>query len=60
MAGVATLASLGTKVDESVEARSYFDPVSVVMQELRVRAEEKERRKISRQKRTEQIFSSVS
>ena len=34
--------------------------VNVVMNELRVRAEEKQRRKISRQKRTEEIFASVA
>ena len=56
---VATLASLNV-VDNSVATRSYFDPVKVVMTELHTRAEEKERRKIARQKRTEQIFSSVA
>jgi hypothetical protein len=30
------------------------------MNELRIRAEEKERRKISRQKRKDEIFASVS
>ena len=35
-------------MDDSVAARSYYDPVNVVMSELRVRAEEKTRRKASR------------
>lgn len=43
--------------DQSLAARSYFDPVR---NELRVRAKEKERRKIFRQKRKDEIFASVS
>jgi hypothetical protein len=57
--GHSSLASLQGR-DQSLAARSYFDPVTVVMNELRVRAEEKERRKISRQKRKDEIFASVS
>jgi hypothetical protein len=59
-AGHSSLASLQGETDQSLAARSYFDPVTVVMKELRVRAEEKERRKISRQKRKDEIFASVS
>ena len=58
--GHASLASLQGRVDDSLATRSYFDPVTVVMNELRVRAEEKERRKILRQKRKDEIFASVS
>ena len=54
------MASLQGRVDDSLATRSYFDPVTVVMNELRVRAEEKERRKILRQKRKDEIFASVS
>ena len=56
---MATLASLHA-ADDSVAARSYFDPVKVVMTELHTRAEEKERRKIARQKRKDEIFASVA
>ena len=55
--GVLSLANLHPS--DTVAARSYFDPVRVVMHELHVRAEQKERRKISRQKRTEEMFAAL-
>ena len=39
--------------------RCFFDPVGVVMGELKTRADEKERRKIARIKRQEEILASL-